>query len=143
MKSKLLLVTALPMLAGQLCLAQPASADDSQPATSNVAGQQYPRIHSDLRVSFRLKAPDAQKVRVHVDKDYDMGRGTNGVCSVTTNAAGAGVPLLLVHPRRRERVRPGQRDLLRRDPLEDPVKQMEDKYGQAKRVWVVDRGIVD
>jgi hypothetical protein len=41
MKSKLLLIAALPMLAGRLCLAQPApAADDSKPATSNIAGQQ-------------------------------------------------------------------------------------------------------
>jgi hypothetical protein len=50
-------------------------ADDSQPAVSNIACQPYPQIYSDLRVAFRLKAPEAQTVRVHVDKDYDMQRG--------------------------------------------------------------------
>jgi enterochelin esterase family protein len=85
MNPKLVLLAALPLMAAQSCLAQLSpGADDSSPAISNVAGQQYPRIHPDLRVTFRLKAPDAQKMRVHVDKDYDMERDTNGVWSVTT-----------------------------------------------------------
>jgi enterochelin esterase family protein len=60
------------------------AADDSKPASSNILGQQYPRIDSELRATFRLKAPDAQKVRLHLDKDYDLVRDTNGVWSVTT-----------------------------------------------------------
>jgi enterochelin esterase-like enzyme len=69
-----------------LCRAQPhePAPDDSRPASSNVPGADYPRIHSDLRVTFRLKAPEAQKVRVHVDKDYDMTRDADGFWSVTT-----------------------------------------------------------
>ncbi|MEP6755348.1 MAG: alpha/beta hydrolase-fold protein [Chthonomonadales bacterium] len=35
---------------------------DSVPAITNVQGAQYPRITSDLRAIFRIKAPDAQKV---------------------------------------------------------------------------------
>jgi enterochelin esterase family protein len=85
MKSKLLLITALPLLAGQLCLAQPApAADDSKPSTTNIPGQQYPRIDSELRATFRLTAPNAQKVRLHLDKDYDMQKDDTGVWSVTT-----------------------------------------------------------
>ena len=85
MKLKLVFLSLASALAGQFCVAQPAPADDdSKPATSNIPGQQYPRINSDLRASFRLKAPDAKRVRVHVDKDYEMERDTNGVWSVTT-----------------------------------------------------------
>jgi enterochelin esterase-like enzyme len=36
--------------------------NDSVPAPTNVPGAQYPRITSDQRVIFRIKAPDAQKV---------------------------------------------------------------------------------
>ena len=69
MKSSTLFAIMWPLLSGISSLAQTtAPLDDSQPATSNISGQQYPRIHSDLRASFRLKAPEAQKVRVHVDK---------------------------------------------------------------------------
>jgi hypothetical protein len=69
----------------QICKAQNTKDEDSGvAASSNIPGAEYPKIHADLRVSFRLKAPDAQKVRLHLDKDYDLERDTNGVWSVTT-----------------------------------------------------------
>lgn len=34
-------------------------ADDSTPASSNVPRAEYPRVHPDGKVSFRLKAPGA------------------------------------------------------------------------------------
>src|SRR5208337_2231981 len=85
MKIKLLILAFSAMLTAQLCCAQATtSGDDAKPASSNVPGQDYPKIHSDLRVDFRLKAPDAQKVRLHLDKDYDLERGSNGVWTMTT-----------------------------------------------------------
>jgi hypothetical protein len=33
---------------------------DGVPAPSNIRGAEYPRIHSDLRVTFRMKAPTAE-----------------------------------------------------------------------------------
>ena len=50
-----------------LLLAAPVAAQDPKPAEgvpapTNIRGAQYPRIHDDLRVTFRIKAPDAQKV---------------------------------------------------------------------------------
>jgi enterochelin esterase-like enzyme len=70
---------------GPWCFAQSTDpSDGSQPASSNIPGAEYPRIHSDLRVTFRLKAPEAQKVRLHLDKDYDLVRDSDGVWSVTT-----------------------------------------------------------
>ncbi|WP_165250525.1 hypothetical protein [Paludisphaera soli] len=38
------------------------NADASVPASSNIRGAEYPRIHPDGRVTFRIKAPDAQSV---------------------------------------------------------------------------------
>ena len=61
-----------------------APSDDSRPALSNIVGHQYPRIHADLRATFRLKSAQAQKVRVHVDKDYALQRDGQGVWTVTT-----------------------------------------------------------
>jgi enterochelin esterase-like enzyme len=69
--------------------------DDSRPATSNVRGAEYPRVHPDLRVTFRLKAPAAQKVQVQpggTDNGlgkgpFDMTRGEDGVWAVTTPPA--------------------------------------------------------
>jgi len=53
-------IALLTLLVCGFCWAQ---SDESRPATSNVRGAEYPRVHSDLRVTFRLKAPDARKVQ--------------------------------------------------------------------------------
>jgi enterochelin esterase-like enzyme len=50
------------------------AADESAAAASNVPGAQYPRVHPDLRVSFRIKAPDARKVEVRPGGD-GLGKG--------------------------------------------------------------------
>lgn len=71
------------------------AADDSQPATSNLPGAEYPRVHSDLRVTFRLRAPGAQKVQVVPGGNdnglgqgpFEMTRDDKGVWSVTTPPA--------------------------------------------------------
>jgi len=65
------------------CLAQPAG--DAKPASSNVMGAAYPRVDSENRATFQLKAPDAQKVQLQVPQGrYDMTKGADGVWSVTT-----------------------------------------------------------
>lgn len=85
MNTKLLTFALTTVLAAQLGLAQTTQPnDDSQPSTLNIPGQTYPRIDSELHATFQLKAPDAQKVRLHLDKDYNMERDSNGVWSVTT-----------------------------------------------------------
>jgi len=85
-KVRLLPLAWLLILTGLVCLAQEArAADDSEPASTNVAGQEYPRVDSQLRATFRLKAPDAKRVQLHLDKDYDLMRDANGVWGVTTS----------------------------------------------------------
>ncbi len=84
MKATFLALTLTTTLAPGLCSGQASSKEESRPASSNISGQQYPRIDAELRCTFQLKAADARKVRLHLDKDYDMERGTNGVWSVTT-----------------------------------------------------------
>ena len=72
-------------------LGWPQASDDSQPAASNVMNAQYPRIHADLRVTFRVTAPGAQKVQVQpggADNGlgkgpFDMVRDDKGVWTVT------------------------------------------------------------
>ncbi len=67
------------------------AADDSQPATSNLPGAEYPRVHSDLRVTFRISAPNAQKVQVIPGGNdnglgkgpFDMQRDDKGAWTVT------------------------------------------------------------
>jgi enterochelin esterase-like enzyme len=89
-------VLAVSALACGLLWAQ--AEDDSKPATSNVPGAQFPRIHSDLRVTFRVEAPGAQKVQVQPGSSdnglgagpYDMVRDEKGVWTVTTPPATPG-----------------------------------------------------
>ena len=78
-------MTALALLAAQRCFAQSEpAADDSKPSIWNSYGQQYPRVDSQLRAIFHLQAPDAQKVTLHLDKDYAMEKDSKGLWSVTT-----------------------------------------------------------
>jgi enterochelin esterase-like enzyme len=82
---------ALSIVACGLCWAQ--APDGSVPAVSNVPGSQYPRIHPDLRITFRAIAPEARKVQLKPGGDglgkapYDMVRDEKGVWSVTVPPA--------------------------------------------------------
>ncbi len=78
------------------CVACLAQTDDARPASSNVRAAQYPRIHSDLSVTFRLKALDAKVVKFHPagdglgKADLDMAKGADGFWTVTTAPAAPG-----------------------------------------------------
>ena len=84
MKTRLWLaiVSLAPLLVPQVARAQ--GEDDFKPASTNAPGQDFPKISSDLRAIFRVRAPDAQKVQVAVGKDYDMTKDTSGFWTVTT-----------------------------------------------------------
>jgi enterochelin esterase-like enzyme len=83
----------IAMLLASICGAQ--TSDDSLPAASNVRGAGYPRVHSDLRVTFRIKAPSAQKVQIQPGGDdnglgkgpFDMVRSEDGMWTATTPPA--------------------------------------------------------
>ncbi len=78
-----------------LLAAAPVRAEDSKPADgvpapSNIRGAEYPRIHADLRVTFRLKAPTAQKVEFGFfgfdgGKRYPAQKGEDGFWTATTD----------------------------------------------------------
>ncbi len=69
------------------------------PAPSNVRGAEYPRIHPDLRVTFRLDAPSAQRVQLQPGGDgnglgagpFEMQRDAAGAWSATTPPAVPGL----------------------------------------------------
>ncbi len=65
---------------------------DSIPAPSNVRGAEYPRIHADLRVTFRIKAPDAQKVEFGFfpSKRYPAQKDKDGFWTTTTDPLAPG-----------------------------------------------------
>ena len=65
-----------------LCFGQ--TTDECTPSTLNIPGAQYPCVHPDHSATFRLLAPDAQKVQVRVGKAFDMVKGDDGVWTVTT-----------------------------------------------------------
>ena len=66
--------------------------NDTIPAPSNIRGQEYPRIHPDLRVTFRIKAPDAQKVEFGFfdSQRYPAKKGEDGFWTATTEPQVAG-----------------------------------------------------
>jgi enterochelin esterase-like enzyme len=93
MKKQLPTGLALMFALFGLCRAQ--TGDDSRPATSNWPGMEYPRIHSDLRITFRVNAPRAQKVQLIPGGDdnglgkgpFEMTRDEKGFWTVTSPPA--------------------------------------------------------
>src|SRR6516165_5527804 len=81
-----LLVAAPPGRAQDSNAAETKPAD-TVPALTNVPGAEYPRIHPDLRVTFRIKAPDAQKVvfRFFDPREYPAKKGEDGFWTATTD----------------------------------------------------------
>ena len=60
---------------------------EGTPASTNIRGAEYPRIHDDLRVTFRIKAPDAQKVEFGFfdNRRYAATKGEDGSWTATTD----------------------------------------------------------
>ena len=69
-----------------------AQSPEVRPAASNVRGGEYPQVHADRRVSFRVKAPEAKKVQVAIygrgsglgEKPFDLARDDKGVWTGTS-----------------------------------------------------------
>jgi enterochelin esterase-like enzyme len=62
MKSRLWIAPAMVVWALGVCWAQAPA--DSKPASTNVLNADYPRVHADRSVTFRVSAPDAKKVQI-------------------------------------------------------------------------------
>lgn len=77
------LVCALALIAGT-CVAQDAT--QFQPAETNVWGAEYPRIDAAGRVLVRIKAPEANKVKLNFwsGPKVDMEKQGDGFWTVTT-----------------------------------------------------------
>ena len=76
----------LLLLSALVCFGQtPQPPSDSQPASSNVRGAIYPRITTDLRAIFQVKAPDAIKVQLLMGKTYEMAKDEKGIWTLTTD----------------------------------------------------------
>jgi enterochelin esterase-like enzyme len=57
--------------------------NDCRPSSLNIPGAPYPCVHPDRSVTFRVQAPDAQKVQVRLGGAHDMTKGADGLWMVT------------------------------------------------------------
>ncbi|HZL11288.1 MAG TPA: alpha/beta hydrolase-fold protein [Prolixibacteraceae bacterium] len=80
---KTVIVLVAMFLIGGICFAQDLS--NSIRSSTNVLSAEYPRITPDLRVIFSVKAPDAKKVQIQIDKNYDLVRDEDGVWTGTSD----------------------------------------------------------
>ena len=86
MKKSFCLISLLQIAAVIQLVAQPANLPEgSKPAPTNISANQCPCILADLRVVFRVTAPEAGKVQIDLGKVYDMQKDEKGVWSVTTD----------------------------------------------------------
>ncbi|HET6387459.1 MAG TPA: alpha/beta hydrolase-fold protein [Armatimonadota bacterium] len=80
-----LMIAVLPLALTVQAQAQVQPLAGSIPATTNIGGAEYPRITPDLRVIFRIQAPDAQKVEFDLGRRYAAEKDADGVWMVTTD----------------------------------------------------------
>src|SRR3954468_24698482 len=71
----------LSLMVSGICWGQ--AADECKPSSLNIPGAPYPCVHADRRVTFRVAAPDAQKVQVRLGGGHDMTKGADGLWMVT------------------------------------------------------------
>lgn len=87
------LIIALTLAAGGLVASAQTNSiastnqlgSDAISASSNVPGQQYPKIDSERHAEFRLRAPSADRVQLDIGgHQYDMTKDDRGTWSVVT-----------------------------------------------------------
>ena len=84
--NSLCLALLLPLFQAPPGPVQDPKPAEGVPATSNIRDSRYPRILDDRRVSFRIKAPDAQKVvfAFFDSQRYPAKKGDDGFWTATT-----------------------------------------------------------
>ncbi|MGV3703787.1 MAG: alpha/beta hydrolase-fold protein [Arcticibacter sp.] len=60
------------------------------PASTNIRSAKYPQVLADHRVVFQLKAPEATKVQVDLNRKYDMHKRQDGIWEAITDSIGEG-----------------------------------------------------
>jgi enterochelin esterase-like enzyme len=61
----------------------PTPITEPRPVSTAIAGQEYPKLHPDNRVTFRLKAPEAKSVALNYGQPHPMERDAEGVWTIT------------------------------------------------------------
>lgn len=86
MNSKRFAALLTLFLAGAFSRASVAVQEDSVPAPTNNRGAEYPRIDSENRVTFRIRAPEAREVIFGFfdDQRYPAEKGEDGFWTATT-----------------------------------------------------------
>jgi enterochelin esterase-like enzyme len=88
---KLKLCGFLAALLTVLCSAQETAwKDDWKPSVTNMPGQEYPRINSERRAQFQIKAPAAKEVSVSLGQPLNVSKSEDGVWTITTAPLGVG-----------------------------------------------------
>jgi enterochelin esterase family protein len=90
MKATFLLCALVTIWSAPLSAQDTAWKDDWKPSTANIAGQEYPKINSERRAQFRIKAPDAKDVSVSIGKPLTVTKGDDGVWTITTSPLDVG-----------------------------------------------------
>jgi enterochelin esterase-like enzyme len=85
------------MLIAGVCSAQDAS--QFQPAETNVWGAEYPRVDPTGRVQVRIKAPEANKVKLNFwsGPKVDMEKQADGFWTITTSALVPGLHYYVIN----------------------------------------------
>lgn len=86
-------MTALWLVGLLLATPQDSKPPEGAPASTNIRGAEYPRILDDLRVTFRIKAPDAGKVEFGFfdNTRYPATKDKDGFWTATTNPVAPGL----------------------------------------------------
>ena len=61
----------------------PPAAAGPVPSPTNISGQEFPKIHPDGKVTFRLKAPEAKSVALNYGQPHPMEKDAEGVWTIT------------------------------------------------------------
>ncbi|MEO6080291.1 MAG: alpha/beta hydrolase-fold protein [Steroidobacteraceae bacterium] len=86
MKMKLALLALVTILPAQFVLAQSELwKDDWKSSTTNIAGQEFPKINSERRAQFKITAPAAKDVSINIGKPQTIKKGDDGVWTITTS----------------------------------------------------------
>jgi enterochelin esterase-like enzyme len=80
----LILLTVLPVLA------RAEGKEDWQPSTANIAGQEFPKINSERRAQFRIRAPQAKDVSVSIGHPLAVTKDDDGMWTIITSPLDVG-----------------------------------------------------
>jgi hypothetical protein len=83
-------LVAVALSGAALAQAPAAAPPPGQPAPSNAPNAQYPRINPDNSVTFRIRADEANSVRITTLGPYDLVKGEDGFWTVTTTPLAPG-----------------------------------------------------